>query len=1222
MRTPVLLLFALAALASPAALAGALSAPSQTPDGLSDSDWQGIRGAYERHRHAVVANEDGTRQARNPGQQWVTRFDGRGFTVKPDGGGWEWGLELTGYGYAGHEIGVAPSAAFKANGQRLECRRDANLMEWFVNDGRGLEQGWTLDERPAGADGRQALRLALAVRGGLAPQVAGDGTAVSFAGVDGGGVEFTALTFGGLKAWDADGRALAAKFEVGAGGLAVAVDDVGARYPVTIDPIAQQAYLKASNTDPHDGFGSSVAVSGDTVVVGADGESSNATGVNGNQANNSATNAGAAYVFVRSGTTWTQQAYLKASDTGALNYFGCSVAVSGDTVVVGADHADAAYVFVRSGTAWSQQAYLRAWNTGERPWFGRSVAISGDTIVVGAHGEDGNATDSGAAYVFVRDSTTWTQQAYLKASYTGGFGWSVAVSGDTVVVGAYEEDGNATGVNGNQADNSASNAGAAYVFVRSGTTWSQQAYLKASNTGAGDSFGMSVAVSGETVVVGASSEDSIATGVDGDQADNSAASGSGAAYVFVRSGTTWSQQAYLKASNTGADNSFGFSVAVSGDTVVVGAYGESSNATGVNGNQADNSATNAGAAYVFTIMYSLTASGDHGAVTGVGDYTPGTTATLTAIPDSGYIFAGWTGDASGTDNPLSVLMDSIKTVGASFGPDLADGDSDGLTNHQEYVVYGTDPGLADTDGDGLNDGQEVQAGRDPLKIETEVILGSLAHVYDGSPKAATATTDPAGLTVNFLYDGMASLPVDAGSCTVTATIDDPTYTGTASGTLVIAKATATVALGDLGHVWDGTPKAATATTTPEGLNVLVTYDGSSMPPTDPGRYEVAAQVDEANYTGGASGTLVILDVFTLAVTGDNGTVTGGGQHVEGTTATLEAGPAPGYVFAAWSGDASGTDNPLSILMDSDKTISATFEPDLADDDNDGLTNYQEIVVLGTNPALADTDDDGRGDAADAFPLNPDEWVDTDGDGTGNNADQDDDDDGVPDADELFEGTNPLLADTDGDGLNDRFELDNPEVVSATDPDTDGNGVPDGLDDPDADGLDNLGEQAAGTSPRLADTDRDGLADGAEVAVHHTNPTAKDTDGDALTDGEEVLKTRTAPLLADSDGDGTPDGEEDSDCDGYTNLAELRLLRTHPGDSTSRFVIRLVVAPDGSTELVFPTVGGPRYVIERSVDLITWQPRDELIGTGSEVRLPFGKVSMSLKYFYRVVVYPN
>jgi hypothetical protein len=405
--------------------------------------------------------------------------------------------------------------------------------------------------------------------------------------------------------------------------------DAGAAYVFTRSGAiwSQQAYLKASNTGAGDNFGYSVAISGDTIVVGAWGEASNATGVNGNQADNSAVAAGADYVFTRSGTTWSQQAYLKASNTDANDQFGYSVAIFGDTIVVGAPneasngypndnsaaYAGAAYVFTRSGTTWIQQAYLKASNTGANDAFGVSVAISGDTVVVGAPYEDSNATGvggnqtdnsanaAGAAYVFVRSGTTWSQQAYLKASNTNAsdwFGSAVAISGDTIVVGAFFEASNATGVNGNQTDNSVLQAGAAYVFVRSGVTWSQQAYLKASNTGAGDTFGSAVAISGDTIVVGAYGEDSNTTGVNGNQTDNSA-SGAGAAYAFTRSGTTWSQQAYLKASNTGAGDNFGQSVAISGDTVVVGAYGESSNTTGVNGTQTDNSATNAGAAYVF-----------------------------------------------------------------------------------------------------------------------------------------------------------------------------------------------------------------------------------------------------------------------------------------------------------------------------------------------------------------------------------------------------------------------------------------------------------------------------------------------------------------------------------------------------------------------------------------------------------------------------------------------
>jgi uncharacterized membrane protein len=262
---------------------------------------------------------------------------------------------------------------------------------------------------------------------------------------------------------------------------------------------------------------------------------------------------------------------------------------------------------------WSQQAYLKASNTEAGDWFGYAVATDGDTVVVGARREDsaaigvnGNqldnsATDSGAAYVFTRTEGMWSQQAYLKASNTEAgdkFGLAVAISGDTIVVGAFFEDSAATGINGNQADNSTPDSGVAYVFTRTAGMWSQQAYLKASNTDGDDLFGVIVAVDGDTIVVGAWGESSAATGVNGNQTDNSA-SAAGAAYLFTRTAGTWRQDSYLKASNTTSSAFFGSAVAVSGDTIVIGAYGESSAATGVNGNQMDDSAFYAGAVYVF-----------------------------------------------------------------------------------------------------------------------------------------------------------------------------------------------------------------------------------------------------------------------------------------------------------------------------------------------------------------------------------------------------------------------------------------------------------------------------------------------------------------------------------------------------------------------------------------------------------------------------------------------
>ena len=395
----------------------------------------------------------------------------------------------------------------------------------------------------------------------------------------------------------------------------------------------QQAYLKAFNSDILDQFGFSVTLSGDTLVVGAPGEASIATGINEDESDNSASTSGAAYVFIRDGEgTWTQQAYIKASNTEALDLFGTSVSLSGDTLAVGASREDssatgidgdesnngtltsgAVYVFTRDGGGiWSQEAYIKASNTGANDLFGYTLTVSGDTLAVGAYGEASNATginqdqsnnsmfESGAVYIFTRSGTTWTQEAYIKASNTEAddwFSYGLALSGDTLAVSAYKEDSNATVINGDEANNTYTNSGAVYIFTRSGTTWSQQAYIKPSNTGAADHFGYSVALSGDTLAVGAEWEDNAETGIN--KPDGSGADDSGAAYVFTRSGTTWSQEAYIKASNTDSDDKFGVSCTLSGDTLVVMAIDEASNATVINGDESNNTASGSGAGYIF-----------------------------------------------------------------------------------------------------------------------------------------------------------------------------------------------------------------------------------------------------------------------------------------------------------------------------------------------------------------------------------------------------------------------------------------------------------------------------------------------------------------------------------------------------------------------------------------------------------------------------------------------
>lgn len=384
----------------------------------------------------------------------------------------------------------------------------------------------------------------------------------------------------------------------------------------------QQAVLQNSNSESGDRFGSSVSLSGNTMAVGATGEDSAATGVDGDQTDNNATGSGAVYLFTRSGEIWSQRAYLKGSntDTESSDQFGHSVSLSGDTLAVGAigensaatgvngDQTDnslsgagAVYVFVRSGETWSQQAYVKPSNTAFNGQFGYSVSLSEDTLAVGAALEGTSLTsEAGAVYVFVHNGGVWSEQASLKGSNTESgdrFGYSVSLSGDTLAIGAIGEQSAASGINGDQTDNSLSTAGAVYVFIRSDNTWIQQAYLKASNPVFGGRFGYSVSLFSDMLAVGAIGERSAATGINGDQADTSLAD-AGAVYVFTRSNGVWSQQAYVKASNTGFDNKFGHSVSLSEDILAAGAIGEDSTATGVNGDQSDGPSPT-GAAYAF-----------------------------------------------------------------------------------------------------------------------------------------------------------------------------------------------------------------------------------------------------------------------------------------------------------------------------------------------------------------------------------------------------------------------------------------------------------------------------------------------------------------------------------------------------------------------------------------------------------------------------------------------
>lgn len=329
---------------------------------------------------------------------------------------------------------------------------------------------------------------------------------------------------------------------------------------------SQQDKLLASDGDIHDRFGYSVDISGDIIVVGAPADD-----------NENGAQAGAAYVFMRTGSNWHQQQKLRASDGEAGDFFGTSVSINGGFIVVGAKYDDdngnnsgSAYVFVRDINNWMEVQKLLASDGGEDDLFGISVTNTIDTIVVGAEGDDDNGSNAGAAYVFARNGTDWTEEDKLLAgdgAVGDLFGRSAAISGDTVVVGA--ENDNDNGVN----------SGSAYVFSYDGTEWSQQDKLLASDGAEADWFGCSVAISGGTIVIGSVGDD-----------DNGELSGS--AYAFSYNGTDWAEQQKLLASDGAAFDVFGSSIAISGDIIVVGAEAD------------DDNGEDSGSAYVFTSLLS------------------------------------------------------------------------------------------------------------------------------------------------------------------------------------------------------------------------------------------------------------------------------------------------------------------------------------------------------------------------------------------------------------------------------------------------------------------------------------------------------------------------------------------------------------------------------------------------------------------------------------------
>jgi hypothetical protein len=677
-------------------------------------------GRDRRSYHAV--GRAGLFRMDNAGHRLTAEFSDRGIAMRA--GEASWGMALVGYGRSGTLLAprrVAP----RARANRVEYRRGP-LTEWYVNGPSGVEQGFTIAAPPAGHRARP-LTLTFDLSGNLIATADAAAKDLLLSRSDG----TPALRYRGLTAQDAEGRELRSWLEVTGERVHVRVDDSAARYPVVVDPFIEQAMLTASDGAAGDRFGI-VAVDGDTVVVGAYLDD---VGANADQ--------GSVYVFVKPAGGWggplTEQARLIASDGAAGDSFGLHLAMDGDTVVVGARHDDngtrtdqgSAYVFVRPADGWTgtmtQAAKLTNSSGAANDWFGDRVAVDGDTVVVGARLDDippgclfcDTIVNRGSAYVFVKPAPGWsgnlTQNATLSHNTGIGIGdelgMSVGVSGDTVVVGAWR-----TG----------NDAGTAFVYVRPATGWSgtrnQNAVLRASDGTSLDLFGNSAAISGDTIVVGAYRDDVVAV----DQ---------GSAYVFVKPAGGWSgtlnQTAKLTASDAAAGDELGNPVSIDGSAIILGAAFDD-----VDGS------VDQGSAYIFlrpsggwsgplSETQKLTAAdGAGGDLFGISVSLSGTTAAVGAYVDdiganngqgSAHVFGAEDLDADGIlnelDNCPSIPNDQTDTDGDGVGnacdncsvaanPEQEDGDGDGVGDACDNCADLANPDQADADGDGVGDACE------------------------------------------------------------------------------------------------------------------------------------------------------------------------------------------------------------------------------------------------------------------------------------------------------------------------------------------------------------------------------------------------------------------------------------------------------------------------------------------------------------------------------------
>jgi hypothetical protein len=972
---------------------------TEIPESLLANEWENIQATVQKTRYYPTWSQGALGYvASNPKHQWSITYDEGAVLVNPSSGeDWFWLLTPTGYGYEKTVVSMNDDPEVFTDDNGIEFVYNQDLTGWYINNENGLEHGFTINAPPQ-PNSAGNLLFKMSLQTSLIP-IYQRGNLLF---LDDSGIKI--LSYGKLSVTDAEGFEIPSELHLSSDHITISVDDTNAKYPLTIDPLLITMIKKIEPSDGEDSheFGEAVSIHGDTVVIGA-----NNHVVNGNNSQ------GVVYILQRhqgGSDNWGEVVNFTASDLEEWDSFGISVSISGDTVAVGAYLADTAttsdagavYIYERNlggSDNWGLVKKIVASDPDEQAGFGYCVSIHGDTIVVGASRVDSSPwTDFGAVYIYQRNfggSDNWGEVKKIMASDGGGadyFGFSVSINDDTLAVGAEGDD---NGIYSNQ--------GSAYIFQRDeggADNWGEVTKMTPSDGGSEDNFGHSISISGDTVVVGSLHET-----VDGN-------SDQGSAYIFQRDEggvDNWGEIAHLIASDGEADDVFGDSVSINGDSVVIGAPGD------------DFEDEDEGSVYVYNRNQGSGNNWD----------------LIEKITISDGDRFDWFGQAVSIDDRTFIVgaygdeVNGTSYIGTAYLYDLFN------STHLPTITT-SDNKFAEED--------------------SQYYVDYEAHDPDGTPLTWSLWSDTNGwLTINFTTGVLSGTPLnsDVGTWTVNVSVSDSVNGIDFSNFTLTVENT------------NDAPSIETGNRDSANVDELysVDYDASDEDPGDTLSWDVdtdAYWLNMDSSSGVLSGIPNDSDVGSFWV---NVSVSDGNGGIDYTVFTLSVSNTnddPVIVTSniesclegeLYSVDYDATDNDHDVLswtlntyanwlaIDSSSGIlSGTPEKDdvgsysvkvtvsdgkggsdkteftlevLADSDGDGIADSYDT----------DDDNDGYTDDIDAFPDDQDEWLDTDGDGIGNNEDSDDDNDGYSDDEDDLPLDDTEWLDTDGDGIGNKADDD-------------------------------------------------------------------------------------------------------------------------------------------------------------------------------------------------------